>query len=791
MKKLLVTLFLSMPLWGQNIDISRIRFSTGTYAPASALGSMDANLATGLSITGGVATDNTTVINNFLASGSSLIPKTLFLDGATVHSGIRLPLGRNINIVGCGLTCGFFSKAGTDTFAISNATPTTGPWVPFDPGQFPPFNVTPSLTNYTSYTISDLFINANGGLGDACTGVISCALTSAGEPYTSGKAKGYVTNSPTGTSVIGTAAFPSSPTLGQWAIITNGTSATSCSRAGASRVACFWNGSAWTPGGNGSAGSFAWFTGIDLSNVNYVRLKNVRVKDSPTYAARFTNVNTVVVEDFICDGNASSTNNNHDCVHVSGPAENVTVRGGVYSNIDDDTIAANATEGYGGTISNFTVDGPQFVDVHDGVNILGDVQTSILTNMQGTVKNGVVRIIGTGVGTVDISNSVISYTSPGVSTFVNGIMSSMTKLTVSNVTAIGPTGNSNQGQIFCYNAAGAATIGEIEINNLTMAMTVAQHGAIVPLLNIETGCAVQKVTINGMQITNPSGSSYAANSAININGTINELVINSLNPRYMTALMSGSGWSNVTRVSGSGLLAMGFTVPDAIVVNGVPYISATTGLASIKVGGTANGINGTVTTLANYQRLTGSRIAFAGNEIQFGLQGNDSAVIWQQGGTEIAASVTGAQVFETGTFGFGIANTKCFAWLTYQTSVDGCLAWTPGTKTATLGSTSGGSDGILKLAAVTGGGYTPSVGTCGTIGAGSSNIAGFITSGTTGTCTSVLTFSGVTATTGWSCGISNSTTANLIRQTGSSTTTATFEGTTVSGDVLRYACSAY
>ncbi len=102
------------------------------------------------------------------------------------------------------------------------------------------------------------------------------------------------------------------------------------------------------------------------------------------------------------------------------------------------------------------------------------------------------------------------------------------------------------------------------------------------------------------------------------------------------------------------------------------------------------------------------------------------------------------------------------------------------------------ADTTFQASAVIAGGGTPSVGTCGTIGAGSKNTAGFITSGTTGSCVSVLTFTGVTATTGWSCGISNGTTANLITQTGSSTTSATFTGITTSGDILRYAgCTPY
>jgi hypothetical protein len=77
-----------------------------------------------------------------------------------------------------------------------------------------------------------------------------------------------------------------------------------------------------------------------------------------------------------------------------------------------------------------------------------------------------------------------------------------------------------------------------------------------------------------------------------------------------------------------------------------------------------------------------------------------------------------------------------------------------------------------------------------TIGTGSKNGAGFVTATTTGVSTVVLTFS-VTAPTGWAVEVSNQTTANLTRQTGSTQTTATFSGTTVTGDILSYIAVAY
>jgi hypothetical protein len=103
--------------------------------------------------------------------------------------------------------------------------------------------------------------------------------------------------------------------------------------------------------------------------------------------------------------------------------------------------------------------------------------------------------------------------------------------------------------------------------------------------------------------------------------------------------------------------------------------------------------------------------------------------------------------------------------------------------------------GVHNVVTGIGGHEAPGISGCSaTIGTNSLNSAGFITSGTTGTCTVTLTFNLArmgSPGTGWSCSISNQTTANLIRQSGNTTTTVTFSGTTVTGDVLVYACTGY
>jgi lysophospholipase L1-like esterase len=73
--------------------------------------------------------------------------------------------------------------------------------------------------------------------------------------------------------------------------------------------------------------------------------------------------------------------------------------------------------------------------------------------------------------------------------------------------------------------------------------------------------------------------------------------------------------------------------------------------------------------------------------------------------------------------------------------------------------------------------------------------AGSYTSGTAGTCTTVITMNGATglaAPNGWACSASDRTTpTDVIAQTASTTTTATLSGTTSSGDVIGFSCMGY
>jgi hypothetical protein len=70
-----------------------------------------------------------------------------------------------------------------------------------------------------------------------------------------------------------------------------------------------------------------------------------------------------------------------------------------------------------------------------------------------------------------------------------------------------------------------------------------------------------------------------------VQGSIGQLVFDSVDSSNILAPVSEGGGFNIGSVSGAGVLATGWPFPDAVMADGVPYISSSTGLPSIKVNG--------------------------------------------------------------------------------------------------------------------------------------------------------------------------------------------------------------
>lgn len=130
---------------------------------ASELGCiLDCDLTTGKTASGGAATDNTSIINAYLAQATANNPVTLIIDGGSLITGIMLPANGYTSIIGCGWHTGFYMKSGSNNHAIQNGTsqlPQTGNAAPGPPAPA----ITGGNVRFENFMI-------NGNRGDGTTG---------------------------------------------------------------------------------------------------------------------------------------------------------------------------------------------------------------------------------------------------------------------------------------------------------------------------------------------------------------------------------------------------------------------------------------------------------------------------------------------------------------------------------------------------------------------------------------------------------------------------------------------
>jgi hypothetical protein len=102
----------------------------------------------------------------------------------------------------------------------------------------------------------------------------------------------------------------------------------------------------------------------------------------------------------------------------------------------------------------------------------------------------------------------------------------------------------------------------------------------VSALIVQNASTIATVAFDGLSL-----KQCTAQQLVNmISGSIGSLVLASVDSVNIKAAVSG-GFSSIGVVSGAGVLATGWEFPDNVMANGVPYISQTTGMPSIKVNG--------------------------------------------------------------------------------------------------------------------------------------------------------------------------------------------------------------
>jgi hypothetical protein len=347
--------------------------------------------------------------------------------------------------------------------------------------------------------------------------------------------------------------------------------------------------------GTSQGGREAWYFGINLMNLNNITIENVVVVNTPAYHIRLSNVGNVVVSGCVIQGYG----NNTDGLHFDGPANDITI-----SNCEittgDDSIALNCPEGYSGDISRVTVTNCKFnsfslmrLYTTNGGPGKFTIDTVSVSNCSGSLSESAFLI---GLSGGSLPNSVASLTISDCSLTapdVLGIAENFGAIALTNVTFTPSLSNvywiptqSNHVAAFLRPSptyTGVTCVGSslsfencqiIRNGNMNVAAVILEYESTIANLEF-SGFAVQD-----------TGSHPQVSELLNIGSeSIGLLVLNSVDSGNIKAPVALGQFSKIGSVSGAGVLATSWEFPDAVMANDVPYISANSGLPSIKIDG--------------------------------------------------------------------------------------------------------------------------------------------------------------------------------------------------------------
>jgi Glycosyl hydrolases family 28 len=339
-----------------------------------------------------------------------------------------------------------------------------------------------------------------------------------------------------------------------------------------------------------------WYFGINLTNLDNITLEKVVVVNTPAYQIRLSNVGNVVASGCVLQSQGFST----DGLHFDGPANDITI-----SNCDfktgDDSIALNCPEGYSGNISRVTVTNCTFnswslmrlYTVPNGYTDGFGIDTVSVSNCTGTLSEAAFLIgLGTGsspnsVASLEISDcSLVAPTILGIAqNFGTIALTNVTFIpTQSNVIWVSPQSNRDCGFLRPSPPYGGITyVG----SSLSFENCVIKRSSdiTVAAVILEANSTIKSITFDQFGVQD-AGPYRSLPELLNIgSGSVGQLMLGSVDSSKINAPVASGEFSSVGSVSGAGVLATGWKFPDNVMANGVPYISANSGLPSMKVGG--------------------------------------------------------------------------------------------------------------------------------------------------------------------------------------------------------------
>jgi hypothetical protein len=339
--------------------------------------------------------------------------------------------------------------------------------------------------------------------------------------------------------------------------------------------------------------NLVYYFSINLMNLDNIRIENVVVVNSPAYHCRLSNVGNVVATGCYMQSQGVAT----DGIHIDGPANDISISDCTFAT-GDDSIALNCPEGYSGNISRVTVTNCTFKSwtlmrlyTTSGGAIKDQIESVSVSQCNGTLAEAAFLV---GLSSASIPDSVTSLTVSDCTLkapTILGVAENFGNITLKNVTFTPALSGVVWGKPITNRicaflrptptyGGGAGAGSSLTLENCQIIRDSHTKVAAVILENEST---IDNLLFNGfaVQDTYPP----VPDLLIIGKGSIGQLALTSISSTSITGPIDAGSFANVGSVSGAGVLATGWEFPDAVMANGVPYISANSGLPSIKVGG--------------------------------------------------------------------------------------------------------------------------------------------------------------------------------------------------------------
>jgi hypothetical protein len=340
-----------------------------------------------------------------------------------------------------------------------------------------------------------------------------------------------------------------------------------------------------------------WYFSINLMNLDNIVVENVAVVNAPSYHMRFSNVGNVTVSGCVLRSKGINT----DGLHFDGPANDIKILKCDFTT-GDDSIALNCPEGHSGDISRVTVTDCTFmsatfwVRLHTIDNINGPtfkIDTVAVSNCTG--QSGVAGfLVGHGAGSgpesmtgVTISDCVM--TAPAILE----IGASFGEVTVSNVT-LTPAIDSRPPAAALARSSSYSQGSTYSGTNLVFNNCVIQRDrdhAVAGVI-VDNKSSIKQARFNGFSVQDAGNFAKSPDLIEVPSGSVANFVIDAIQSSNIKSPVSDGGFSSIEAVSGPGVLATGWQFPDSVMADGVPYISASTGMPSIKIDGVVQSYHG-------------------------------------------------------------------------------------------------------------------------------------------------------------------------------------------------------